>query len=78
MKKFLNEVYRVLKKGGHFTWVDLRGKDMIKATESAFEGVDLKYVPKHLKFHDYKTASYGGADYEIFKKRFDFTNSGIS
>ena len=29
MKKFLNEVYRVLKKGGHFTWVDLRGKDMV-------------------------------------------------
>ena len=44
MKKFLNEVYRVLKKGGHFTWVDLRGKDMVRDTESAFEGVDLKCI----------------------------------
>ena len=44
MKKFLNEVYRVLKKGGHFTWVDLRGKDMVIDTESAFEGVDLKCI----------------------------------
>ncbi len=37
-----------------------------------FEGVDLNYVPKNLKSHDYKTTSYGGVDYEIFKKRFDF------
>ena len=44
MKKFLNEVYRVLKKGGHFTWVDLRGKDMVRDTESAFEGVNLKCI----------------------------------
>jgi hypothetical protein len=37
-----------------------------------FEGVDSKYVPKNLKSHDYKKASYGGVDYEIFRKRFDF------
>ena len=44
MRKFLHEVYRVLKKGGHFSWVDLRGKDMIVETESAFEEVDLKCI----------------------------------
>ena len=44
MKSFLNEVYRVLKKGGHFSWVDLRGKDMIKDTESAFEELDMKCI----------------------------------
>jgi len=44
MKSFLNEVCRVLKKGGHFSWVDLRGKDMIKDTESVFEKLDLKCI----------------------------------
>ena len=44
MKSFLKEVYRVLKKGGHFSWVDLRGKDMIKNTESAFEELDMKFI----------------------------------
>ena len=38
-----------------------------------FEGVDLKYVPKNLKNPMIiKKTSYGGVDYEIFKKRFDF------
>ena len=32
----------------------------------------LKYIPKNLKSHDYKKTSYGGVDYGIFKKRFDF------
>ena len=40
-----------------------------------FKGVDLKYVSKDLKSHNYKTVSYGGVDYEIFKKRFDFSNN---
>ena len=44
MKSFLSEVYRVLNKGGHFSWVDLRGKDMIKGTESVFEELDLKCI----------------------------------
>jgi ubiquinone/menaquinone biosynthesis C-methylase UbiE len=44
MKSFLNEVCRVLKKGGHFSWVDLRGKDMIKDTESAFNELDIKCI----------------------------------
>ena len=44
MKSFLNEVCRVLKKGGHFSWVDLRGNEMIKDTESAFEELDLKCI----------------------------------
>ena len=44
MKSFLKEVYRVLKKGGNFSWVDLRGKDMIKDTESAFEELDMKCI----------------------------------
>ena len=46
MKSFLNEVSRVLKKGGHFSWVDLRGKDLIKDTESAFNGLDFKCIHK--------------------------------
>ena len=44
MRKFLKEVHRVLKKGGHFSWADLRGKDMINDTESAFEALDLKCI----------------------------------
>ena len=44
MRKFLKEVYRVLKKGGHFSWVDLRGKDMIIDTESAFDDFDLNCI----------------------------------
>ena len=44
LNKALIETKRVLKKGGHFTWVDLRGKDMVRDTESAFEGVDLKCI----------------------------------
>ena len=33
-----------------------------------FKGVDLKYVPKDLKSHNYKTVSYGGVDYKSLKK----------
>ena len=44
MRKFLDEVYRVLKKGGHFSWVDLRGKDMIPETESSFNDFDLNCI----------------------------------
>ena len=44
MKSFLKEVHRVLKKGGHFSWVDLRGKDMIKDTESAFNELDFECI----------------------------------
>ena len=44
MKSFVKEVYRVLKKDGHFTWVDLRGKDMVKNTELAFDNVEFKCI----------------------------------
>ena len=29
MESFVSEVCRVLKKGGHFSWADLRGKEMV-------------------------------------------------
>ena len=35
---------------------------------NTFKGVDLKYVPKDLKSHNYKTVSYGGVDYKSLKK----------
>ena len=37
MKSFVNEAYRVLKVGGHFSWADLRGKDMIDNTDTIFK-----------------------------------------
>ena len=44
MRSFVKEVYRVLKKDGHFTWVDLRGKDMVQDTELGFESVEFKCI----------------------------------
>jgi len=44
MKSFISEVHRVLKVGGHFSWVDLRGKDMVNDTESIFTDSKLKSI----------------------------------
>ena len=44
MKSFISEVHRVLKVGGHFSWVDLRGKDMVNDTESLFTDSKLKSI----------------------------------
>lgn len=44
MAAFLAEVVRVLKLGGYFAWVDLRGPDMLASTEKAFDTSCLKLV----------------------------------
>jgi len=44
MERFLNEVSRVLKPGGYFSWVDLRAKDMVEETEFAFEKSNLTCI----------------------------------
>ena len=44
MESFVGEVYRVLKKGGHFSWADLRGKEMVKDTESVFDNSQLNCI----------------------------------
>ena len=44
MRSFIKEVHRILKKGGHFSWVDLRGKDMIDETEAVFKESNLKCI----------------------------------
>lgn len=44
MPRFVSEVARVLKPGGHFGWVDLRGPGMLPATEAAFQHPDLTAV----------------------------------
>ena len=44
MESFVSEVYRVLKKGGHFSWADLRGKEMVKDTESVFDNSQLNCI----------------------------------
>ena len=44
MESFVGEVYRVLKKGGHFSWADLRGKEMVKDTESVFHSSQLNCI----------------------------------
>ena len=44
MESFISEVYRVLKKGGHFSWADLRGKEMVKDTESVFNNSQLNCI----------------------------------
>jgi ribosomal protein L30E len=41
---FIKEVSRVLKPGGYFSWVDLRGKDMVAETESAFNLAELNLI----------------------------------
>ncbi len=44
--QFIKEVVRILKPGGYFSWVDIRGKDSIEATEASFA------LPKLKKIHD--------------------------
>ena len=44
MAEFVNEVARVLKPNGYFSWVDLRGKDMIGEVEEAFSIEELRQI----------------------------------
>ena len=44
MAEFVNEVARVLKPNGYFSWVDLRGKDMIGEVEEAFSIEELRKI----------------------------------
>ncbi len=44
MKKFLSEVYRVLKPGGHFLFADLRYKESIKTLRNQFKNSSLKLI----------------------------------
>ena len=44
MDAFVKEVSRVLKPGGYFSWVDLRGTDMIQALEVALSHPQLQLV----------------------------------
>ncbi|WP_298397385.1 class I SAM-dependent methyltransferase [uncultured Azonexus sp.] len=44
MSAFLGEVRRVLKPGGRFGWVDIRGDGMIADTEAAFAGCGMLLV----------------------------------
>ena len=44
MDAFVKEVFRVLKPGGYFSWVDLRGADMIQALEVALSHPQLQLV----------------------------------
>ena len=37
MQRFVNEVYRVIRPGGYFSWADLRAKDMVQDTEKIFK-----------------------------------------
>ena len=41
---FIKEVSRVLKPGGYFSWVDLRSKEMLAETESAFNLTELNLI----------------------------------
>ena len=41
---FVKEVSRVLKPDGYFSWVDLRGKDMVDETESIFNLAELNLI----------------------------------
>lgn len=44
MPAFVSEVVRVLKPGGYFAWVDIRGPDMLVKTEKALAHESLKLV----------------------------------
>lgn len=44
MDLFLSEVYRILRSGGHFSWVDFRHNDLINETETAFKNAALILV----------------------------------
>lgn len=44
MTRFVEEVVRVLRPGGHFAWADLRGKKMVADTESAFVHPNLELM----------------------------------
>ncbi len=37
MQRFVNEVHRVIRPGGYFSWADLRAKDMVQDTEKIFK-----------------------------------------
>ena len=44
MKKFISEVYRVLKPNGKFSWADLRASEKVKETEDIFNKSKLKII----------------------------------
>ena len=44
MPKFVREVSRILKPGGHFSWVDIRGSNTVADTENAFKIPELSLI----------------------------------
>lgn len=44
MNAFVKEVFRVLKPNGFFSWVDLRGKELLQDTDFAFQHPGLKLI----------------------------------
>ena len=48
MESFVSEVNRVLKPGGIFSWVDLRGADDVEALETVFENSGLTIVKEEV------------------------------
>lgn len=48
MASFVKEVARVLKPGGYFSWVDLRGENMLSDLETAFQLPNLKLIREEL------------------------------
>ena len=44
MKKFIAEVYRVLRPNGKFSWADLRASEKVKETEDIFNKSKLKII----------------------------------
>jgi hypothetical protein len=48
MESFVNEVKRVLKPRGIFSWVDLRGADDVDALEAVFENSGLTVIKEEV------------------------------
>ncbi len=64
--QFIKEVARILKPGGHFSWVDIRGSNTVEETENAFRIRELNAIHDAVitpgviealdEIHDRKTA----------------------